>query len=92
MLREVQGHKEVGFQPLPWPAGFTLDLLYESGSPTPLKGCVVRGAVHPRCCRPSPVRFTASFTRYAATRSRHRQEVHGINGLGLMSGLVLNLP
>jgi len=47
------------FQPLLRPVGFTLDLLYESGSPTPLKVCVVREAVHPRCSRPSPVRFTA---------------------------------
>jgi len=36
------------FQSLPRPVGFTLDLLYESGSPTPLKGCVVRAAVHPQ--------------------------------------------
>ena len=33
------------FQSLPRPVGFTLDLLYESGSQTPLKGCMVRVAV-----------------------------------------------
>jgi len=88
MLTEEQGHNEVGvFQSLPRPAGFTLDLLYESGSPTLLEGCVVRGAVHPHCSRPSPVRFTAPV-RLLAAPSRGG----GINGLDLMSGLVPNLP
>jgi len=55
------------FQPLPYrPVGFTLDLLYESGSPTPLKVCVVRVAVQPSCSRPSPVRFTAPVRLLAA--------------------------
>ena len=75
------------FHPLPRPVGFTLDLFYESGSPTPLKGCVVRGAVHPRCSRPSPVRFTAPVRLLAAP-----PRGAGINGLGLMSGLVPNFP
>ena len=43
---EKQGRSEVGFQSLPRPVGFTWKLLYDSGSPTPLKGFVVRGAVH----------------------------------------------
>jgi len=70
--RKNKAIKKWGFQPLPRPVSFTLDLLYESGSPTPLKGCVVRGAVHPRCSRPSPVRFTAHCTD---THSPHREEV-----------------
>ena len=69
------------FQPLPWPVGFTWELIYESGSRTPLKGCVVRGAVHPGCSQPSPVRFTAPV-RLLAAPPRGR----GINGLDLMSG------
>jgi len=36
------------FQPLPQPVGFTWELIYESGSPTPLKGCVVRVASPPK--------------------------------------------
>jgi len=74
------------FHPLPRPVGFTLDLFYESGSRTPLKGCVVREAVHPCCSRPSPVRFTAPVRLLAAP-----PRGAGINGLGLMSGLVPNL-
>ena len=58
------------FQHLPRPVDFTGKSLYESGSPTPLKGCVVRGAVHPRCCRPSPVRFTAPVRLLAAPTAR----------------------
>ena len=38
-------------QSLPRLVGITWESLYESGSPTPLKGCVVRVAVHPRCSR-----------------------------------------
>jgi len=60
------------FQPIPRPVRFTWDLIYDSGSPTPLKGCVVRVAVHPRCSRPSPVRFTAHCTD---THCPHREEV-----------------
>jgi len=37
------------FQSLPRPVGFTWKSLYESGSPSPLEGCVVRGGVHPGC-------------------------------------------
>ena len=58
------------FQLLPRPVGFIWKLIYKSGSQT--QGCVVRGAVHQRCCRPSPVRFTAPCT---VTRSPHREEV-----------------
>jgi len=47
------------FQHLPRPVGLTWKSLYESVSRTPLKGCVVQVAVHPRCSRSSPVRFTA---------------------------------
>jgi len=60
---------------LPRPVGFTWKSLHESRSPTPLNWCVVRGAVHPHCSRSSPVRFTASFTRCAASCSPHREEV-----------------
>ena len=64
------------FQSLTRPVGLTWKSLYESEwSPTALKGCVVRGAVHPRCCRPSPVRFIAPVRLLAAARCR-------INGLG----------
>jgi len=56
--------------------------LNDSESPTPLKGCVVRGAVHPRCSRPSPVRFTAPVRLLSAPPRG------GINGLGPTSGLV----
>jgi len=63
-----QGHSDVGF---PRHVGFTWELIYESGSLTPLKGCVVQGAVHPRCSRPSPVRFTAPVRLLAA----HREEL-----------------
>ena len=79
------------FQSLPRPVRFTLDVPYESGSPTPLKGCVVRVADHPRCSRPSPVRFTSSFCQICGY-SQPPPRGGGINGLGLMSGLVPNLP
>jgi len=77
------------FQPIPRPVRFTWDLIYDSGSPTPLKGCVVRVAVHPRCSRPSPVRFTAHCTD---THCPHREEVRLTLYINLMSELVPNLP
>jgi len=87
VLTEEQGHNEVVFQPLPRPVGFTWESLYESGSPTPLKVRVVRGAVHPPCSQPSPVRFTAPVRLLAAATARRWDY-----GLGPMSGLVPNLP
>ena len=42
------------FHTLPQPMGFTWKSLYESWSPTPLKGCVAQRAVHPRCSRAMP--------------------------------------
>jgi len=66
----AQGRTRWVFQSLPRPVGFTWKSLYDSGSPTPLKVCVVRGAVHPRCCRPSPVRFTAPVRLLADPTAR----------------------
>ena len=70
-----QGHNEVGFQSLPRPVGFTLDLLYESGSPTPLKGCVVR--LRSSSSPPSlHSAFSRSFRRTLYGYSQpHREEV-----------------
>ena len=81
VIMEEQGHSEVGFQSLPRPVGFTWKLLYDSGSPTPLKGFVVRGAVVVVVVVVE--QFTtlsaASFTRCAATCSHHGEDV-GLTG------------
>jgi len=70
------------FQSHPRPVGFAWKSLHESGSPSLLKGCVVREAVHPHCSRPSPVGFT-DLVRQLPPRGG------GINGLGLMPHTVL---
>ena len=51
------------FHPLPRRVGFTWELIYESGRPTPLKGCVVQGA--------APVRFACTATHSPTARTWH---------------------
>jgi len=51
------------FHPLPRRVGFTWELIYESGRPTPLKKCVVQGA--------ALVRFACKATHSPTARTWH---------------------